>query len=189
MILHWFRRTPRADTIACLYGVIVAQARNPAFYQFYGVPDTVNGRFEMLVLHAVLLLARLEADGEEGRRLGQGIFDRFCDDMDSSMREMGVGDVAVPRKMKAVGEAFYGRKRAYEAALAAAGLEQMAAVIARNVHGGVPGDDATRLAAYARQSADAFAALDGPALRGGRLGFPDPSAPMPAQPAALTGAT
>ncbi len=62
MIFHLFRRTPRNDSIASLYGTIVAQARAPAFYQIYGVPDTVNGRLEMIVLHAVLLLARLESE-------------------------------------------------------------------------------------------------------------------------------
>src|SRR5215813_6830722 len=97
MIFHLFRRAPRGDTIASLYGTIVAQARSVAFYQSYGVPDTVNGRFEMIVLHAVLLLRRLKAEPELARQLGQGIFDRFCQDMDANLREMGVGDLAVPR--------------------------------------------------------------------------------------------
>src|SRR6478752_7365290 len=99
MILRLFRRTPPVDTIACLYGTIVAQARTRAFYRVYGVPDTVNGRLEMIMLHAVLILQRLEREPATVRALGQGIFDRFCRDMDESMREMGVGDLAVPRKM------------------------------------------------------------------------------------------
>ncbi len=78
MILNLFRRTPRDDTIAILYGAIVAQARHPAFYQLYGVPDTANGRLEMIVLHAVVLLSRLEAEGGPARRLGQALFDHFC---------------------------------------------------------------------------------------------------------------
>src|SRR5262249_51919508 len=110
MIFHLFRRPPQDDTIASLYGTIVAQARAPVFYQIYGVPDTVNGRFEMIVLHAVLLLRRLSTEPEPGRVLGQRIFDRFCEDMDANLREMGVGDLAVPRTMKRFGEAFYGRK-------------------------------------------------------------------------------
>ena len=120
MILRLFRRTPPVDTIACLYGTIVAQARTRAFYQVYGVPDTVNGRLEMIMLHAVLILQRLEREPATVRALGQGIFDRFCRDMDESMREMGVGDLAVPRKMRRIGEAFYGRQETYRQALVAA---------------------------------------------------------------------
>ena len=78
MILHLFRRTPQDDSIASLYGTIVAQARAPAFYQSYGVPDTVNGRLEMIMLHAVLVLGRLEGEAEPLRRLGQAVFDAFC---------------------------------------------------------------------------------------------------------------
>ena len=72
MILNLFRRTSRADTIAVLYGAIVAQARDPAFYRNYGVPDTSNGRLEMIVLHTVLVLSRLETEGGAGPALGAG---------------------------------------------------------------------------------------------------------------------
>src|SRR5258705_7301148 len=88
MILKLFRRVPWDDTISRLYGTIVAQARMPAFYQIYAVPDTVNGRLEMIMLHAVLVLRRLEGEAAPIRALGQGLFDRFCRDMDDSMREM-----------------------------------------------------------------------------------------------------
>src|SRR3954452_12821518 len=111
MILRLFRRTPPVDTIACLYGTIVAQARTRAFYRVYGVPDTVNGRLEMIMLHAVLILQRLEREPATVRALGQGIFDRFCRDMDESMREMGVGDLAVPPKCARTGEPFSARKK------------------------------------------------------------------------------
>src|SRR5262249_20232090 len=103
MIFGLFRPTPANRIIASLYGMIVAQARAPAFYQIYRVPDTVGGRFEMVLLHAVLVLQRLEQGGDPWRRIGQGVFDRFCRDMDESMREMGVGDLAVPRKMRRIG--------------------------------------------------------------------------------------
>ena len=114
MIFHLFRRTPRDPSIASLYGAIVAQARVRAFYQCYGVPDSVNGRFELIVLHAVLLVSRLAREAEPGRLIGQAVFDQFCDDMDANLREMGVGDLAVPRQMRGIGEAFYGRQRVYE---------------------------------------------------------------------------
>ena len=97
MIFRLFRHTPQERIIASLYGTIVAQARVPAFYRSYGVPDTVNGRMEMIMLHAVLLLRRLEGEAPPARALGQELFDRFCRDMDESLREMGVGDLEVPR--------------------------------------------------------------------------------------------
>ena len=177
MILNLFRRTPREDTIAVLYGAIVAQARQPAFYQLYGVPDTANGRLEMIVLHAVVLLSRLEAEGGPAQRLGQAVFDHFCSDMDANLREMGVGDLGVPRKMKAIAEAFYGRKRAYEAAVAAPGREELAAALARNVDGtAAGGSGAERLADYLRAAVRGLAAVDGTALLRGHIEFPDPVA-------------
>jgi len=175
MILHLFRRTPRAATIASLYGMIVAQARSPAFYEGYAVPDTVDGRFEMVTLHTVLLLSRLEIGPADLRRLGQGLFDAFCRDMDASMREMGVGDLAVPRKMRRIGEAFYGRQAAYREALAAATDAPLVASLNRNVYAGAaPERAAERLARYIRETAAALAAQDGAALLRAELRFPDP---------------
>jgi len=120
------------------------------------VPDTVNGRFEMVVLPAVLLLRRLESEPASLRRLGQALFERFCQDMDGSLREMGVGDLAVPAKMRKIGEAFYGSQAAYVAALAAGDREPLVAALARNVFGARPGAQlgAIRLATYARAVAD-----------------------------------
>jgi cytochrome b pre-mRNA-processing protein 3 len=167
MILRLFRRTPRGDTIAALYGTIVAQARAPAFYQAYAVPDTVNGRLEMVMLHAVLVLLRLEGEAAPLRALGQELFDRFCRDMDDSMREMGVGDLAVPRRMRRIGSAFYGRLAAYRAALAAPGDGPLAAAV---FGGPAAGEAAFRLAAYMREAARRLAAQDGFAR--GELAFP-----------------
>jgi len=173
MILRLFRRAPRGDTIAALYGTIVAQARAPVFYQVYGVPDTVNGRLEMVMLHAVLVLLRLEGEAGPLRELGQELFDRFCRDMDESLREMGVGDLAVPRKMRRIGAAFYGRLAAYRAALAAPGDRALADALERNVFGGAAaGQAALRLAAYAREATRRLAAQDGFARS--ELAFPDP---------------
>src|ERR1700692_2600765 len=129
MMFHFFRRKPSNHSIASLYGMIVAQARAAPFYRNYGVPDTVNGRFEMVVLHTVLVLRRLETEPQGVRELGQGIFDRFCADMDGSLREMGVGDLAVPDKMRKIGEAFYGRQSVYAAALAAPDPEPLIAAL------------------------------------------------------------
>ena len=109
MILPLFRRPGR--TIDALYGAIVAQARAAHFYAEMGVPDTVSGRFDMVLLHVVLVLRRLR-EGEAGERaLAQGLFDAFCRDMDHNLREMGISDQGLPRHMQRVGEAFYGPRR------------------------------------------------------------------------------
>ncbi len=106
MIFPRFRRKPRGpDTISALYGMIVAQARMPSFYRDYAVADTVNGRFDLIVLHLALVLDRLAQDPGL-RDLGQGVFDRFCQDMDQNLREMGVGDLKVPKEMRRMGEAL-----------------------------------------------------------------------------------
>jgi cytochrome b pre-mRNA-processing protein 3 len=181
MMFHFFRRNPANHSIASLYGTIVAQARAAPFYRICGVPDTVNGRFEMVLLHTVLVLRRLESEPPPVRRIGQALFDRFCADMDGSLREMGVGDLAVPVKMRKIGEAFYGRQAAYGAALAANDAEPLVAALERNVFGthtgtqsptSAPGVD--RLAAYVRAAAAQLADQSGEALSRAELSFPDP---------------
>src|ERR1700757_4932293 len=130
MIFPLFRRNARPHTISTLYGTIVAQARLPCFYRDYVVPDTINGRFDLIVLHLAVALDRLAADPKL-RQLGQSLFDRFCQDMDHNLREMGVGDLSVPKEMQRMGEAFYGRAQAYRAALAAPGQETLVEALKR----------------------------------------------------------
>ena len=184
MMFHFFRRNRSDHSIAGLYGMIVAQARAAPFYRIYGVPDTVNGRFEMVVLHTVLVLRRLESEPEPIRRRGQALFDRFCADMDGSLREMGIGDLAVPTKMRKIGEAFYGRQAAYGAALADPDQAILVGALSRNVFGARAGTDlgATRLAAYVRTVASALAGREGAAVSGGQIAFPDPEATKVADP-------
>jgi cytochrome b pre-mRNA-processing protein 3 len=172
MIFQFFRRTRDDPSIASLYGTIVAQARTKAFYQRFGVPDTANGRLEMILLHVVLLLQRFN-DQPEGAPLGQAVFDLFCQDMDDNLREMGVGDLAVPREMRRIGEAFYGRQAAYTGALTSSDPEPLVEVLKRNVLEG--GEGAEALAGYVRAAARALAARDIKELRLGNLGFPDPA--------------
>ena len=175
MILHLFRRPSRNPNIASLYGMIVAQARSPEFYRVYGVPDTVNGRFEMIALHTVLFLDRFEHETPAVRRLGQGVFDLFCRDMDASMREMGVGDLAVPRKMRRIGAAFYERQGEYRSALAAADDVSLEAALARNVFDAAsPSDGAGRLALYVRATERTLAGQPFEALMRCELRFPAP---------------
>jgi cytochrome b pre-mRNA-processing protein 3 len=170
------RLRQRRETIDRLYGAIVAQARAPAFYADLGVPDTLSGRFDMMVLHVYLVYRRLAAESET-RGAGQKLFDRFCADMDGTLRERGIGDLAVPRKMRAIGEAFYGRAQVYDAALAAADDAALAAALEKNVFGGLPGlpAQALRLAAYVRRTEAILAQLGAVAIVAGSLSFPQPA--------------
>ncbi|QDF38422.1 ubiquinol-cytochrome C chaperone family protein [Bradyrhizobium symbiodeficiens] len=168
------RLTPRG-TIEAIYGMIVTQAREPIFYRDLGVPDTVNGRFDLLLLHLWLLLRRLRTvKGASGgaSELSQALFDRFCEDMDDNLREMGVGDQTVPKRMRAFGEAFYGRVQAYDQAVEAGGGEALAEAICKNILNGTGLDRAKRLAAYARASEADLGRADEAALLRGAFRFP-----------------
>jgi cytochrome b pre-mRNA-processing protein 3 len=171
----WWRRPPLEATIDRLYGTIVAQARLPFFYTDYGVPDTVDGRFEMIVLHQALVVRR---SGREPATspIGPALFDRLCRDLDHNLREMGVGDLTVPKRMRAYGEAYFGRARAYDRALGVGNEEACAAALARNVLGlAVPTPEARRLARYVAQTARELDHLGAHELAGGLLRFPDPA--------------
>ena len=176
MISLPFRRSSRGASIDALYGMIVAQARNVEFYRGYGVPDTVDGRLDMIMLHLVLVLRQLTRAHDALPPAGQVLFDRFCADMDGNFREMGVGDFGVPKRMQKVGEAFYGRAKVYEGALLDADPAALESAVARNVFGATdPPLGARRLAAYMRETADALAAQHADALTSAKFKFPDPA--------------
>jgi cytochrome b pre-mRNA-processing protein 3 len=163
---------PSRGTIGVIYGMIVTQAREPLFYRELAVPDTVNGRFDMVVLHLWMVLRRLQPVAG-GQQQSQALFDRFCDDMDGNLREMGVGDLTVPKRMQAFGEAFYGRAAAYDLALDA-GEEPLAQALCRNILNGAEIEKARRLAVYVQAAITALAALDEATLRDGAWQFPSP---------------
>ena len=170
-----FREDPR-DNIRRLYGAIVAQARTPEFYADYGVPDTIEGRFDMVVLHVYLVFRGLAAAGEAARVHGQEMFDLFIEDMDASMRELGVSDLSVPRKMRAMAEGYYGRTGVYDAALLDAGDEKLTAALLRNVYAGGKNAEAgaRRLARYVRQAEKGLMGANADAIEGGAVAFPEP---------------
>jgi cytochrome b pre-mRNA-processing protein 3 len=176
MILPWFRRGSQARTIHALYGAIVAQARSTPFFAEYGVPDTVEGRFDLIVLHLVLLLNRLDRLSASGRGLGQELFDAFCRDLDANLREMGTGDLAVPKKMQAFAEAFYGRQAAYGAALETADVRDFEKALARNIFPAGDNSGAAGLARYARAALRRLQDQDDAALLRGEVVFPKPEA-------------
>ncbi len=165
-------QTPSRGTIEAIYGMIVAQAREPLFYQALNVPDTVNGRFDMVVLHLWLVLRRLQAAGGAAD-LAQALFDRFCSDMDANLREMGIGDLTVPKRMQKFGEAFYGRTAAYDQAIAD-GREAMADALARNVLNDPDRAQAAGLCAYVETAVARMDSVDKAALEKGAWQFPAP---------------
>jgi cytochrome b pre-mRNA-processing protein 3 len=173
MLLKWLRRASPTDTIEAIYGAIVAQARSPAFYADFNVPDTVEGRFDMIVLHLFLLMRRFKRGGPEQQKLGQALMERFCSDLDANLREMGVGDLTVPKKMQKFAEAFYGRSATYERALVAGDRNAGSVAIARNIFGqDHPLGGARQLSDYMFAAAAVLDASPDSAITEGRFSYP-----------------
>jgi cytochrome b pre-mRNA-processing protein 3 len=172
MFLFKRRDSGHRKTIERLYGAIVAQAREPVFYRSFSVPDTVEGRFDLLVLHVHLLNARLTAAGEAGAALGQELLDRFFEDMDASLREIGIGDLAVPKKMRSLAEAYLGRSAAYAPAIEQGDEPALASAIARNVLAGSDASGARAFARYAMDAADRRKQQPDTDLLAGEIKFP-----------------
>jgi cytochrome b pre-mRNA-processing protein 3 len=150
---------PRAQAKSAgrdLYAAAVRQSRNAALYEVLGVPDTTEGRFELLTLHVILLI---EALGAMARASAQALFDVYVSDLDGALREMGVGDLTVGKRMRALGRAFYGRAAAYREALSAwPDHEPLEGLIARTVMAGEAGANPAALSAYVARCHDALAA-------------------------------
>ena len=175
-----FRTKAGADVAGEVYAAIVAKARQPYFYESLGVADTIDGRFDMLVLHAVLFVRRLKGGSPAARELSQNVFDRMFEDMDGSLREMGVSDPAVGKRVRKMGEMFYGRAVAYGEALDRNDAAALEAAVARNIF--PDGGDARNVAALARYCRTAARFLDGQAedaLITGDVRFPAPEAESP----------
>lgn len=177
MILKYFRRNRYNPEVEAVYGSIVAQARQPHFYARLGVPDTVSGRFDMIALHAILLFCRFQKEAPEVREFGQDVFDLFFRDMDRNLRELGVGDVSVPKKIKKMAQVFYGSADAYAGALAAGDRQALREALGRNVYSGTqPGGLAVEaLAAYVEEAAAGLAAQPTDAIVAGRLSWIEPN--------------
>ncbi len=149
-----FRRDPYAGSAADLYDLTVARAREPVFYADLGVPDTADGRFEMIGLHMHLLCRRLIAEGKAGGGLAQALFDRMFTDIDRNLREMGVGDLAVGKRIKRMAQDYFGRAGAVETGLQEAD-DTLGASLRRNVYAEAAVDDAlvTTMASYVQDAA------------------------------------
>jgi len=157
-----------------LYGAIMTAARAPALYARIGVPDTVDGRYDMVMLHAYLVIDRLRRGDAAGQALAQDLFDHMFRDMDAALREMGVGDMGIGKRIKKMAAKFYGRAEAYDAGLAGSGPE-LEDALARNAFPGVepPPAGVAALAAYMRTARDRLAATPLEAVLAGRIDFPE----------------
>ncbi len=155
-----------------LYGAAVAAARAPYFYAVLGVPDTLDGRFDLVGIHAFLIIRRLRAaDEKQAKLVAQAVFDAMFSDMDINLREIGVGDMSIGKRVKAMWEAFHGRCVAYEAALNADDTEGLAAALARNVWRGGTAADSLRLARIVQAQDVALLAQPVEPMVGGAVRF------------------
>ena len=150
------------------------QARQPSFYTDFGVADSPEGRFEMVAAHVWLLLDRLKAEGPETAKLSEKLMETFFDDMDASLREMGVGDLSVGKKIRALAENFIGRAGAYEKALKQreSGDDALADALARNILESDAPERGRAMAAYVRKAAAHLAAQPASRLANGVATFP-----------------
>lgn len=170
------RRKWEAGIAAALYQACVDQTRRPAFYEA-GVPDTSEGRFEVLAAHVFLVVRRLAGQGDKAADVSQALFDAFFDDLDAALREMGVGDQSVARKLKGMTEAFYGRSAAYGEALDAGDGDRLAEAVGRNILAGAPDHvPSGPLAQYLTAADAALQAQDAASLLSGATpAFPEPN--------------
>jgi cytochrome b pre-mRNA-processing protein 3 len=190
-MLDWLKtRSDRRQIARSLYGSIVTRAREPVFYAQWGVPDSVQGRFEMVALHLVLVLRRLAAEGPDAEPLGRALTEAFVVDLDDVMREMTFGDLAVPREVKRATAALFDRHSAYSKALDAPDgspladalraqlaylyAEQGARKDAGTQVAATAGLDAPSLSDYVRSVAGALDAQPAEPILAGRLEWPQP---------------
>ena len=175
-----FRRNRPLEAAARrLFACLVEQSRRPAFYEAAGIPDTLDGRFDLIGLHLFLVLRRLRrepAERQGAEELAQFLFDTTFANMDENLREMGVGDLSVGAKVRQMAQAFYGRAAAYEQALSTADDRALCDALRRNLFGTVVATekDVSAVAAYLQREDRSLSTLTFADLAGGRLAFGSP---------------
>ncbi len=178
MFKRLFKRQRDANrTITdALYSEIVAAARQTALYSDWNVPDTPLGRFEMLCVHMFLFLHRLQNEGGVSRDVAQVLTDEFFSDVEHSLRELGIGDLGVPKRMKKLARMFYGRAAAYSGALERNKRALLAAALARNIRPDSSSwPEADALAEYVIAANALLFTQPVDALLAGRIYFPEPA--------------
>lgn len=180
------RRDDNQRIVVRIYDALAAAGRQPALYEDMDVPDTVMGRFEMLAAHVILFLRRTSRGGDAVRAIGQEIVDEVFLDIDHSIRELGIGDVAVPRKMKKFARMFYGRAESYGRALDAGDDGALAEALRRNIHPAAGGDapDMKPLARHLMSTDRCLAGTGDEAILAGTVSLPAVTiAGVPGEPA------
>ncbi|GHD07398.1 ubiquinol-cytochrome C chaperone family protein [Tianweitania populi] len=174
MLRKLFGRSENAGRTAAisLYEQIVAAARQPAFYAHWNVPDTPIGRFEMISVHMVLFLHRIRGEAGDLQRIAQILTDEFFLDVDHSLRELGISDVGVPKRIKKLARMFFGRARSYSDALDSGDQVALAAAIARNVRPDVTDwAETPAIADYMRRASNYLASQPLTAFAEGQVRF------------------
>jgi cytochrome b pre-mRNA-processing protein 3 len=177
MILRFFRKDRGPTAVEAVFGRIVDASREPHLYSNLGIPDTVEGRFESAILHMVVTLRRLRELPKPADEFAQELVDAFFQWLDDTLRDMGVGDIAVPKRMKKLVEAFYGRAHSYDSALDQQDRAALVATLRRNVTGEEP---AEMLADYLVASCARMAEQDFEALVATGPAFAPPEEPAAA---------
>jgi len=181
MLKRLRERRARLDLAHALHARVIEQARRPHFYAVLGVPDTMLGRYEMVCLHAYLVLTRLKREGEAGARAAQTLHNIIFDDFDVALRETGLGDMGIGKRIKKLACNLHGRISAYDSGVSA-GDEELAAALRRNMYASAePGDaQVTGMVAYVRAARRDIDDCPADALFAAAPAFPDPEAFAPA---------
>lgn len=172
------RRTSRE-----VYGSIVTQARRETFYREWGVPDTMEGRVEMIILHTALVLERLGREGPDALAWGQALTEAYIADIDDALRQIGTGDMGVPRRVKKAAAALRERRLAYSKALSGDDQNALAGAVRGFVYSDAEGsslrpDAASAFATYIRGVSEDLAAVPHKALLAGAISFRAPEDPV-----------
>jgi cytochrome b pre-mRNA-processing protein 3 len=179
MIMSLFRRAPKnlnSRIVDTAYSAVIEAARQPVFYSDWGVPDTPLGRYESIGLHMILFLYRTRNAPRPADELAQDVLDEFFKDVDHSIRELGVGDPSVPKRMKKLARMFYGRMGHYWSALDNGDAEALGDAIARNIAPEAPETvDRAAIAAYMQRAAQTLADVSDGELLAGIVRFPEPA--------------
>jgi len=178
MIMSLFRRSPKnlnGQIVEAAYSAVTTGARQPVFFRDWGVPDTPLGRYESIGLHMILFLYRTRSAAKPADELAQDVLDEFFKDVDHSIRELGVGDPSVPKRMKKLARMFYGRMGHYWSALDNGDAEALGDAVARNIAPEAPETiDRAAIADYMQRAARSLAELSDEQLLAGVVRFPEP---------------
>jgi cytochrome b pre-mRNA-processing protein 3 len=175
LLQRLFGAAPAQGAGRALYAAAALQARRPEFYRTLGVADTVEGRFELYTLHVALILIRLKGQGQIAAETSQHLFDAYVRGLDDALRDLGVADVKVGRTMKTLGQAFYGRLKAYEDAIEALpDTTELQALLQRTALEGRVDPASPALTAYVGRAVDQLRGQALDALQEGQVSWPEP---------------